>query len=1043
MERHFLKMKRKIATVFMLVLPFTLMAQTPPVSGTVLSDGEGMPGVSVVEKGTTNGTISDLDGKYSIALKNTASTLVFSMVGMLTQEKPAKAGAVIDVVLKSDDLLLEQIVVTGYTSQKKADLTGAVSVVKVSDMMSAAENNPIKALQGRVAGMTVTADGNPSGAATVRIRGIGTLNNNDPLYVIDGVPTKGGMHELNSNDIESIQVLRDASAASIYGSRAANGVIIITTKQGKQGKTKLTFDAYLTSTHYNSHLDVLNAKEYGQALWQAAVNPGGGGQPNNNNIGYKYDWSYDANGNPVLQNIYLPKYLDDGLTMRSADTDWFNEVSKAGLIQSYNMSVSNGTDNGNYFFSLGYFDNDGTIKNSNFNRVSVRMNSDYKLFDGKLTIGENFSFNRTSELQSPGDVLDLSLKALPMVPVHTVDGIGWGGPSKGMNDRQNPVRLLEANKDNPYNYWRLFGNAFVNLEIIKNLNIRSSYGIDYGNFYKRYLQHTYQSGFMSSNNSAVNLEQSHSVKWNWTNTIAYTREIDKNVFDVLGGMEMFRSNDISFNAYTSGENAFVVETPEYMWPNMSTGTAQVGGSGTGYSLLSYFGKVNYAYDNRYLVSGTIRYDGSSRFGKNNRFGTFPAFSLGWRMTEEAFMESAKEILSDLKLRLGWGQTGNQEIDNYATYSIYSPNYGTADPTWDTVHGTAYDISGNNQGSLPSGYMKLQSGNDDLKWETTTQTNIGLDFGFFNQKLYGSAEYYIKETKDILIRPAYIATVGEGGDRWANGASMENKGYEISLGYRNKTAFGLSYDVNANISGFKNKITKLPVEVENSYGGRAGDNILGRPFGSFYGYVADGIFKTQEEVDNHVKQDGKALGRIRYKNLDDDNEITAMDQTWIGCPYPDFAYGLSIYLEYKGFDLNVFFQGIQGNVLDNWVKKQTDFWSIDDVNSNKGRRLLNAWSLSNPDSNIPALQNTNTNDEGRFSTYYIEDGSYLKLRNIQLGYTLPKAITGKAKMERLRFYVSGQNLFTIKAKDFTGVDPENPGFGYPIPVTCTVGFNLTF
>jgi TonB-linked SusC/RagA family outer membrane protein len=1044
MERNISKIKLKLAILFLFALPSIMIAQTNIVTGTVTgsNDGEGLPGVSIIEKGTTNGTVTDLDGNYSIELKSPTSVLSFSMVGMLPQEKTAKAGSVINVSLSEDLRLLNEVVVTGYTSQKKADLTGAVSVVKVSDMMSAAENNPIKALQGRVAGMTVTADGNPSGAATVRIRGIGTLNNNDPLYVIDGVPTKGGMHELNSNDIESIQVLRDASAASIYGSRAANGVIIITTKQGKKGKTKLTFDAYLTSTNYNSHLDVLNSQEYGQALWQAAVNPGGS-PPNNNNIGYRYDWGYDNDGNPVLHNIYLPKYLDDALTMRSADTDWFDEVSKAGLIQSYNMSVSNGTDTGNYFFSLGYFDNDGTIKNSYFNRVSARMNSDYKLFDGKLTIGENFSFNRTSELQSPGDVLDLSLKALPMVPVHTEDGTGWGGPSKGMNDRQNPVRLLEANKDNPYNYWRLFGNAFVNLEVIKNLNIRSSYGIDYGNFYKRYMQHTYQSGFMSNDISAVNLEQSHWMKWNWTNTIAYSREIGKNVFDVLGGMEMFRSNDISFNAYTSGENAFVVETPEYMWPNMSTGKAQVGGNSTGYSLLSYFAKANYVYDNRYLVSGTIRYDGSSRFGKNNRFGTFPAFSLGWRITEEAFMESTKETISDLKLRLGWGQTGNQEIDNYATYSIYSPNYGTADPTWDAVHGTAYDIAGNKQGSLPSGYMKVQSGNDDIKWETTTQTNIGLDFGFFNQTLYGSAEYYIKETSDILIKPAYIAVVGEGGDRYANGASMENKGYEISLGYRNKTAFGLNYDINANISGFKNKITKLPVEVENSYGGRAGDNILGRPYGSFYGYVADGIFQTQDEVDDHVKQDGKGVGRIRYKNLDTDDEITAMDRTWIGCPYPDFSYGLNIYMEYKGFDLNVFFQGIQGNVLDNWVKKQTDFWSIDDVNSNKGRRLLDAWSPTNPDSTIPALQNTNSNDEGRFSTYYVEDGSYMKLRNIQLGYTVPASITNKVKMERLRFYVSGQNLFTLQAKDFTGVDPENPGFGYPIPMTCTVGFNVTF
>jgi TonB-linked SusC/RagA family outer membrane protein len=1039
-KRIIKKMKRKMATLCMLFLPSLLLAQTNAVSGTVTENGESLPGVSILEKGTTNGTISDLDGNFKIELKNSPSILVFSMVGTVTQEKTVKSGEIVNVNMEADDKLLDEVVVTGYTSQKKADLTGAVAVVKVSDMMKAAENNPIKALQGRVAGMSISADGNPSGAATIRIRGIGTLNNNDPLYIIDGVPTKGGMHELNSNDIESIQVLKDASAASIYGSRAANGVIIITTKQGKQGTLKVNFDAYLTNTFYQSHLDVLNAKEYGQALWQAAVN--GGGQPNNNNIGYYYDWGYNDTGNPVLNNIYLPKYLDEDNRMRSSDTDWFDEVSQKGLMQSYNMSISNGTEKGNYFFSLGYFHNDGVIKYSDFNRFSARVNSDYKLLDGKLTIGENFTLNNTSEVQAPGDVLDLSLKALPMVPVHTEDG-GWGGPTKGMNDRQNPVRLLHDNQDNAYQFWRLFGNAYADLEPIKDLHIRSSFGVDYGNYYKRYMQHTYQSGFLVNDVSAVNLEQAHWMKWNWSNTVSYNKTIGKNVFDVLGGIEMFRSRDDNFNAYTSGENAFAIETPEYMWPDMSTGTAQAGGASTGYSLLSYFGKINYVYDNRYLVSGTVRYDGSSRFGKNNRFGTFPAFSAGWRISQESFMENTKDYISDLKLRVGWGQTGNQEIGNYAIYTIYVPDYGTGDPTWNTVNGTAYDIAGNGSGSLASGFKKIQSGNDNLKWETTTQTNIGMDFELFTQSLYGSVEYYIKSTKDILILPAYLGVVGEGGDRWANGASMENKGYEVLLGYRNKTNSGFSYDLTANISGFRNKVTHLPEEVENSYGGRPGDNILGHPFGAFYGYVADGIFKTADEMDNHVKQDGKDLGRIRYKNLDDNNEITELDRTWIGKPYPDFSYGLNIYTEYKGIDLNVFFHGVQGVDIDNFVKKQTDFWSVDDVNSNKGRRLLNAWSLSNPDSDIPALQNTNTNNEGRFSTYFVEDASYVKLKNLQIGYTLPVDISRKLKMEKMRVYVSGQNLFTIQAKSFTGIDPENAGFGYPIPVTYTFGFNLTF
>ncbi len=1034
-----------ILILLFLLTSIFIFGQKREITGTVISatDLEPVIGASVQLVGTSIGTITNFDGVFTIQA-NPNDILEISYLGFISQKVSLEGHTKISITLEENVQMLEQVVVTGYTTQRKADLTGAVSVVDISDMMASPENNPMKALQGRVTGMTISADGNPSGSASIQIRGVGTLNNTDPLFIIDGVPTKAGMHELNSNDIESIQVLKDASSASIYGSRAANGVIIITTKQGKEGKIRVTFDSYATGTFYTNHLETLNSKEYGQALWQAAVNSGE--EPNNNNIGYRFDWDYDADGNASLSNLYLPKYLDSKKTMLSSDTDWFDEVSRTGAIQSYNLSASNGTEKGNYFFSLGYFKNNGTIKHSNFERISARINSDYKLFDGLLTIGENFSLNHTSELQAPGDVLDLSLKALPMIPVHTIDGEGWGGPTTGMNDRQNPVRLITDNKDNAYQYWRTFGNVYADLQPIKDLHIRSNFGIDYGNFFKRYLQYTYESGFLSNNTSAVNLEQSHWMKWNWANTITYQKTIGKHNFDILGGMEMFRQSDIGFNAYTSGENAFMIETPAYMWPDMSTGTAQVGGGKTGYSLLSFFAKANYVYDNRYLASATIRRDGSSRFGKNNRFGTFPAFSIGWRVSEEAFMSETSNFLDDLKLRLGWGQTGNQEIDNYATYTIYIPDYGVGDPTWNIINGTAYDITGNGTGSLPAGYRKIQSGNDDLKWETTTQTNIGIDFVFFKNSLYGSAEYYIKDTKDILIKPAYLGVVGEGGDRWVNGAAMNNNGFEVLLGYRNKTSFGLQYDITANISGFSNKITYLPEDVENSYGGRAGDNILGRPFGSFYGYVADGIFRTQDEVDNHVDQDGKAVGRIRYKNVyeeDGKNEINAMDQTWIGKPYPDFAYGLNVNLAYQNFDLSFFLQGVQGVDIVNGVKYQTDFWSVDDVNSNKGRRLLNAFHpITNPTSDIPMLQSTNINNEGRFSTYFVEDGSYFKLRNLQIGYTLPSSVLNKIKLEKLRFYISGQNLWTIHSLNYTGVDPENPGFGYPIPMTCTIGLNLT-
>ena len=1021
-------------------LPF--MAQTKNVSGVVLSqtDSEPIIGANIVVQGAGTGTVSDLDGSFSIDVEPGA-VLEVSYIGFITQEVLVGKRSDIKVFLAEDTQMLDQVVVTGYTTQRKADLTGTVAVVDMDEIRNVPENNPIKALQGRVPGMQITADGSPSGAATIRIRGIGTLNNNDPLFVIDGVPTRGGMHELNPNDIENIQVLKDASAASIYGSRAANGVIIITTKKGEKGNLRLNFDTYVTQSFYTNRLDVMNAQEYGQTLWLATVNSSE--DPNLNNIGYQYDWGYDVNGRPQLYNMWLPQYLDADKTMLTSDTDWFDAVSRNGLQQSYNLSLSNGTERGDYFFSLGYLGNEGILQYTSFERFSARMNSSYELIDDILTIGENFTMNRTSEVQIPdANILDMALKALPLIRVHTVDGQGWGGPTAGMNDRHNPARLLYDNKDNKYAYWRLFGNAYINIQPIKGLNIRSNFGLDYTNYYKRDMVHSYTSGMLHNDLNSVTLGESYATKWTWSNTANYVKSIGRHDIDVLVGMEMYKEETIDFSAYKDG---FLVETPEQMWPNMGIGTSNVTGAASGYALLSYFGKVNYAYADRYLASVTLRYDGSSRFGENNRFGTFPAFSLGWRISEEAFMQNAKSWLSDLKLRFAWGQTGNQETSNTAVHTLYVTDYGVGDPTWSSLAGTSYDLTGKGGETLPSGYKKIQQGNPDLKWETTTQTNIGLDFGFFDQRLYGSAEYYIKVTDDILVQPPYLGVIGEGGYTWYNGASMENKGWEVSLGWRDETAFGLSYGISGNISGYRNKVTKLPADVENAYGGNGkGDNILGHPINSFYGYIADGLFRSEEEVLEHATQNGgEGVGRIRYRDIKQDGKIDEDDRTWIGSPHPDFTYGLNIDLAYKGFDLNVLFYGVQNVDVNTYaVKSETDFWSINDVRSNKGTRLLNAWSVDNPDSDIPAVTALNANDEGRLSTYFIEDGSFLKLRNLQLGYTLPQQMTRKIFIEKLRVYVSGQNLFTIKSKSFTGVDPENAAFGYPIPTTFTVGLNLT-
>lgn len=1013
-------------------------AQQVNVSGVIKdATGETVIGASVMVKGTKTGTVTDFDGRFHVEC-TPGATLVISYIGYQTQEVKAADG--MNVVLQEAANDLNEVVVTGYTAQRKADLTGAISVVSVDDIAKQNENNPIKALQGRVPGMNISADGSPSGTATVRIRGIGTLNNNDPLYIVDGIPTKAGMHELNGNDIESIQVLKDAASASIYGSRAANGVIIITTKKGKEGKIKVDFDGSIAVSTYAHKMKVLNAKEYGQVMWQAYVNDGM--DPNTNGLGYRYDWGYNAQGTPVLNGVSMKKYLDDAGTTPAADTDWFDETTRTGVIQQYNVSVSNGSDKGSSFFSLGYYKNLGIIKTSDFNRFSARMNTEYKLLKNKmLTVGEHFTLNRTSEVQAPGGFLQNVLQFNPSLPIYTEDG-NYAGPVGGYPDRYNPVAVLERNKDNRYTYWRMFGDAYLNLNPFKDFNIRTTFGLDYSQKQQRFFTYPVTEGNVANNKNGVEAKQEHWTKWMWNAVATYNMELGKNRIDLMAGMELNRQDDIYFSGYKEG---FAILNPDYMWPDAGTTNPQAYGGGSGYSLVSFFGKANYNYADKYMASFTIRRDGSSRFGKNNRYATFPSVSAGWRINQESFLKKASWI-DDLKIRASWGQTGNQEIDNLARYTLYVSNYGVNENGGQS-YGTSYDIAGTNGGStLASGFKRNQIGNDNIKWETTTQTDLGFDFAFFRNTLYGNFDWYFKKTKDILVNMPGIAVMGEGSSQWINAGEMENRGFEFNIGYRNQTHFGLKYDVTANISSYRNKITALPTTVaaNGTFGGNGVKSVIGHPMGAQVGYVADGIFKSQEEIDNHATQEGAGLGRIRWKDLTGDGKITEADQTWIYNPVPDFTYGFNIYLEYKNFDFTAFFQGVQGVDIISDLKKETDIWAGLNIGFlNKGKRLLDAWSATNPDSNVPALSLSDNNNEKRVSSYWVENGSYLKLRTIQFGYNFPQTVASKLAMQRLRMYVSAQNLFTIKSSSFTGVDPENPNYGYPIPLNITFGLNVTF
>jgi len=1005
--------------------------QTRVISGKV-TDGESVPleAVTVAIPGTKTTVLTDQNGNFKISAEN-GQAIKFIYMGADPYSYTITADSQnIQIKLNVASTSLNQVVVTGYQKERKKDITGAVNVVDVKGIKDIPVGNPVKSLQGRVPGVFITTDGSPSGGATVRIRGIGTLGNNDPLYVIDGVPSKRGLQELNPNDIESIQVLKDASSSTIYGSRAANGVIIITTKKARAGYSKIDVNVSASIQNYATKLKTLDAEGRGRAYWQAAVNDKA--DPNKHQI-YQFDWNNDVN-NPVLNKVIYPEFIDNAKTMRPANTDWFDAISQNSIIQSYDVALSNGNEKGNTMFSLGYYQNKGIVKSSKNDKFTARLNTDFNFLNSKLKIGENLTASYIKNALTPvSDILFTSLVQQPIVPIHTIDG-GWGGPASGMTDRQNPVRLIEDNRQNSSSFYRIMGNVYADYSIIPGLNLRTSLGVDYNGTYQRTLRKSYISGFLADPSNQVTNSQNYDGNIVWQNTLNYKLTSNKHQVEFLLGHEQIKNINQSFLASRQG---LALETIDYAYLGAATGNTLNEGIGSGNALLSYFGKVNYVFNDRYIVSATIRRDGSSRFGQDNRYGTFPAFSAGWRVSEEEFMKKLP-FISDLKLRYGWGKSGNQEIPNNANRALYAAIYGM-DPTWDFDAGSAYDITGSGSGQLPSGFTSIQRGNNALKWESLQESNFGLDFGLLNNKITGSFDYFIKNTSDILIKPAYLAVLGDGGSKYINGASMRNKGFDALLSYDNKFSDDFSMNLTGNFSLYRNEVTYLPEDVLASYPGNGTDKtVLNRPINSFFGYIADGLFQNADEVNSSAAQPGKGIGRIRYKDLNGDNVIDDKDRDFIGNASPKFTYGLNASFTYKDFDLSFFVQAISIKVT-NEFKTYTDFSSLW-TGTNWGQRTLDAWTPSNPSSTIPALTLIDNNNEGRSSTYFIEDGSYVKLRNLQLGYNLKRVF--KSKIQNARVFIQGSNLFTIKSKSFTGTDPETPNYGFPVPVIGTIGLNIT-
>ncbi|MBR4698695.1 MAG: TonB-dependent receptor [Prevotella sp.] len=1032
---------RRFLMSFMLIFASTLM-YAQEITGTVVDEtGEGVIGATVKEKGTSNGAVTDLDGNFKIKVEKGA-VLVISYIGYDNVEIAAAPG--MKVELKENASELAEVVVTGYQTQRKADLTGSVAVVKTDELKTSSDTDPMRALQGKVPGMTVTSNGSPVGAGTVRIRGGGSFNSSqDPLFIIDGVPTTTNLNTLNMNDIETMQVLKDAASASIYGSRAANGVIIITTRSGKKGdKVRVDFSANLTASFYNKQtmMKLSNTADYATAMAQAAMNDGLDPEQYANNYGLTLNatagtpiQAYDPATGQMRQftvNGRYDGYMNLSKTMRFSDTDWLDEISRTGFAQSYDLSISNATEKTSALVSFGYKKTNGILKYTDFESFSSRINSSYKV-NKMVTIGENLTITYSNQVDCAP--LENALKMAPTLPVYEEDGVTFSGPVGGMSDRQNPMRELYHNRDNRLKMWRIFGNGYINLQPIKGLTLRSNFGLDYWSEFIHSVTYTWHSDVVNNSTPSANLGNKNSIKWTWSNTANYQFALGvDHSFILLGGVELHRDIEDRSSAYAQ---MFALENYNYMWPDAATGTQRAGGIQEGYNLVSFFGKVDYNFRDLLLASFTIRHDGSSRFGENNRYGTFPAATLGYRISQHL----GQDWIDDMKVRASWGQTGNQAISNYARYGLYAATYGGG-----RNESTAYDLALQGSGIYPSGFRATQSQNNNLKWETTEQWNAGLDFNLFRNSLYGTFDTYIKKVKDMLINPAYLGSMGEGGASWLNGPSLQNWGMELALGYRGTTNFGLSYNVNGNVDFYRQRVTYLPETTTGSYVHTAKQNLVEakKPYGSIVGYVVDGLFQSREEV-LASGQENARVGGLKYADLDGNGIINEFDQTWIFNPVPNFSWGLNFELGYKDFDFMMFWQGVAGQDVYNDQKFQTDFYSITDAGSNKGSRMLEAWTTANTSSSIPALTTNNVGNENRTSTYFVENGSYAKLRQVQIGYNLPQNLLKKANISSARVYVSGHNLLTLKSNSLTCPDPENPRWMYPNSTSFSFGIQTSF
>ncbi len=994
-------------------------AQKTNVSGTVIDDtGESIIGATVMEKGTTNGTVTDIDGKFHLVTKPGA-VLVISYVGYKTQELPAIANMQIKMSENSNDL--NEVVVTGYTIQRKADLTGAVAVMDLKSPMSESDPNMLNSMQGKLPGVDIVTDAAPGGgSSTIRVRGMSTVNGCDPLYVIDGIATNENLNSLNSSDIESIQVLKDASSASIYGSRAANGVIIITTKKGKAGKMNINLNYNAAIQTVAKSYKMLNSEQWGQAYWQAAAN--------------------DGIAPTAAARLYgtgdTPQLVSTLNGYETANTDWQKQVYSSAWTHNLSASISNASEKGSFLFSGNYINQNGLMENTFYKRFSGRVNSTYN-FNKYIRIGENLMLakwdNRGADVNGDRGIPYTAMRQHPAIPVYGPSSFADPVAMLG-SDIDNPVQTLYNARDNKNSSWRIFGNTYIDIMPIKGLTLKSNVGIEHVQYTNKTLTRNVRPSD-SNANRAVNSSHGEGDTYTWSNTINYIFDVNKeHHFNVLAGSEYIK---YTFEDLSATRKDYAFEDADYMQIGSGSGTQTNGGGKQEWALFSLFGKIDYNFADRYLFSVTLRKDQTSRLSTNNNSDVFPAFSAAWRISEEKFFHKNK-IINDLKLRAAWGQNGNSAIsNNYAAYSTYAYDLGNG----------SYDLNGTGT-HVVSGIKIVSTGNPNLKWETTTQTNIGIDAYLFENALSLSLDYYWKNTKDMITIPPVLSVAGENATKYMNTGEMKNHGFEFNANYHSPKYGDFSWEGNLNLSAYRNKLVKLNDEV--CVIGGDFRLIEGQPMGVYYGYISDGIFQNIDEVSNAPIQEGKGIGRLKYRDIDGNGVVNESDRTIIGDPNPDFGMGITLTANYKNWQLSAFFSGEFGFDIYNGTRKQLEFMTYGNTFTNRGKDILNAWSPTNTSSSIPALTTVDNNNETRMSTYFIEDGSYMKCKYIKLSYRFDQNWMKTIGLSTLSLYGQIDNVFTLTG--YHGLDPEVPlgiygaridNGPYPRARTFSIGFNAQF